>query len=528
MKKTYSFLVLLSLSLSIIAQSPQAFNYQAVYRDVSGNIVANENVAVVTSILQGAVDGTTVFTETHIGATNDFGLLSLTIGSVNTTDFPTIDWSAGPYFLNININGNDMGTTQLLSVPYALHATTAESLLGGANETDPVFTASASAGISGSDITNWTTAYGWGDHAGEGYLGFAADLTNTGYMMQVIHPNLLFKGKLHTSGNEPVNGILTMNASIYDSESAPSPLWSESSDLEFTEGYFELRMGQISPLDDEVLTQAELYLELSIAGDAFQRVKLEPVWKAHIAEKAYSLAGSAGMGDGSGLDADLLDGHDSNYFLSGEAQTLSDVIALDNSANDQIKNLTDPTDDQDAATKKYVDDNSYPTYSVGDFAQGGVVFWVDESGQHGLVCAKEDQDGGSGIYWNNGTYTDTEAHGDGVYAGEMNTTLIMANQGSNSNDYAAGVCANYTVTESGVTYGDWYLPSKEELNLMYQNKATIDNTARANGGTDFASGFYWSSTEYNFRYAWRQYFDLGGQSFFDKSTTARVRAVRAF
>ena len=168
------------------------------------------------------------------------------------------------------------------------------------------------------------------------------------------------------------------------------------------------------------------------------------------------------------------------------------------------------------------------TYSVGDFAQGGIVFWVDETGQHGLVAAKIDQNGGSVIQWYNGSYTDTEAKGDGVYAGEMNTMLIIANQGSNSNDYAAGVCANYTVTEGGVTYGDWYLPSKEELDLMYQNKATIDATAGANGGSGFASAYYWSSTESSSNFAWSQFFGDGFQSNDSKMNIDRVRAVRAF
>ena len=167
-------------------------------------------------------------------------------------------------------------------------------------------------------------------------------------------------------------------------------------------------------------------------------------------------------------------------------------------------------------------------YTIGDFAQGGIVFWLDETGQHGLVCAKVDQDGGSEIQWYNGTNTNTEAHGDGVYAGEMNTMLIIANQGSNSNDYAAGVCANLTVTEGGKTYGDWYLPSKQELNLMYQNKDTIDDTAEANGGSAFPLDYYWSSTESNIGNAWLQDFYNGFQGDNNKNDTFRVRAVRAF
>lgn len=199
-----------------------------------------------------------------------------------------------------------------------------------------------------------------------------------------------------------------------------------------------------------------------------------------------------------------------NYTITGTSQLLSVPYALH------------------AKTAETVTGSSVTTYSVGDFAQGGIVFWVDETGQHGLVAAKEDQDDGSGIQWYNGSYTDTEAHGDGVYAGEMNTMLIIANQGSNSNDYAAGVCANYTVTESDVTYGDWYLPSKEELNLMYQNKEDIDATAGNNGGSGFASYYYWSSTEDNNNNAWLQYFDNGGQEDALKHAPFRVRAVRAF
>ena len=175
---------------------------------------------------------------------------------------------------------------------------------------------------------------------------------------------------------------------------------------------------------------------------------------------------------------------------------------------------------------------SSTTYEVGDFAQGGIVFWVDETGQHGLVCAKVDQyymmTSENTPTWYNGSYTHTEANGDGVYSGEMNTTLIIANQGSSSN-YAAGFSAKYKVTESGVTYGDWYLPSKKELDLMYQNKATINATASANGGSNFASAVYWSSTEDNNYYAWYQDFTNGDQDAFnEKNSNYRVRSIRAF
>lgn len=169
------------------------------------------------------------------------------------------------------------------------------------------------------------------------------------------------------------------------------------------------------------------------------------------------------------------------------------------------------------------------TFSVGDFAQGGIVFWVDETGQHGLVAAKEDQS--TGVRWYAGTYGNTQAKGDGPFSGEANTSIIIAAQvaiGDDGSTYAARICNELQVTEGGKTYGDWYLPSKEELNLMYQNKATIDATAGANGGSGFASANYWSSTEGSSNGAWKQDFANGFQNNSIKSFTFRVRAVRAF
>ena len=169
------------------------------------------------------------------------------------------------------------------------------------------------------------------------------------------------------------------------------------------------------------------------------------------------------------------------------------------------------------------------TFSVGDFAQGGIVFWVDETGQHGLVAAKEDQS--TGVRWYAGTYGNTQAKGDGPFSGEANTSIIIAAQvaiGDDGSTYAARICNELQVTEGGKTYGDWYLPSKEELNLMYQNKATIDATAGVNGGSGFASAYYWSSTEGSSSSAWEQAFDYGAQHTGSKVIPDGVRAVRAF
>ena len=188
---------------------------------------------------------------------------------------------------------------------------------------------------------------------------------------------------------------------------------------------------------------------------------------------------------------------------------------------------------QDTASQIRADIPDITIYSVGDFAQGGVVFWVDETGQQGLVAAKDDQSQSTGFSWNAGTYGYTHANGDGLFAGEANTSKIIAAHvaiGDDGSTYAARICNELQLTEGGKTYGDWYLPSLEEVNLMYINKASIDATAIANGGSGFADEYYWSSSEYDFGNAWVQHLFYGSQTwpakvFFEG---IYVRAVRAF
>jgi hypothetical protein len=169
-------------------------------------------------------------------------------------------------------------------------------------------------------------------------------------------------------------------------------------------------------------------------------------------------------------------------------------------------------------------------YSVGDFAQGGIVFWVDATGEHGLVCAKVDQST-VGMRWYAGTNGITQAKGDGIYAGKANTKIIISAQvaiGDDNATYAARMCNELQITESGITYADWYLPSSFELNLMYTNKSTINTTATANGGLSLKTDYYWSSTEGDSSNTWGQEFTSSVMSSYAKTNYSNVRAVRAF
>ena len=156
---------------------------------------------------------------------------------------------------------------------------------------------------------------------------------------------------------------------------------------------------------------------------------------------------------------------------------------------------------------------------IGDFRDGGIVFWVDGTGQHGLVCDINDL-----VISTWGCYGTTISGADGtvIGTGSQNTTDILA--GCTAANTAADRCANSTAQ----SYSDWFLPSKDELNQMYTNSAAIDSTAIANGGSAFTTNYYWSSSEYSNNWSRILHFNSGYQGWDSKAWNNYVRAVRAF
>jgi uncharacterized protein (TIGR02145 family) len=127
MKKLHTLLALV-ITLITFAQAPQGFNYQATVRNNAGALIANQNVNFKFNIMLNSATSLPVFSETHLAPTDDVGQVNLVIGTgtATTGTFSTINWGTGNYFLGIELNTGSgyvaMGTTQLLSVPYALYA----------------------------------------------------------------------------------------------------------------------------------------------------------------------------------------------------------------------------------------------------------------------------------------------------------------------------------------------------------------------------------------------------------------------
>lgn len=156
--------------------------------------------------------------------------------------------------------------------------------------------------------------------------------------------------------------------------------------------------------------------------------------------------------------------------------------------------------------------SSGTTFTVGQTYGGGIIFYVDNTGQHGLISATQDQS--AGIQWYNGGYFVTGSSGTGIGGGQLNTTNILSSQGTGS--YAA-----YIASQTANGYSDWFLPSKDELYLMYSNLfvKSLGN---------FAATVYWTSSEFDQNQAWA--LDLGKNSSYAywKNNKANVRAIRKF
>ena len=221
---------------------------------------------------------------------------------------------------------------------------------------------------------------------------------------------------------------------------------------------------------------------------------------------------------------------DADADPTNELQTISEangVLSLSNSGGSVTLTDADSTNELQNLSVSSTGDTLYlqnggfviipgisaanaPPLAIGDSYQGGIIFYLDGFGG-GLIAAPSDQS--TAAPW--GCYGTGISGADGTAVGTGNQNTIDIEAGCATVGIAADICANLTLGG----YSDWFLPSKDELNQMYLNKAVI-------GG--FTGGFYWSSTEYDHNEAWEQYFYDGGQNYHLKANAFYVRAVRAF
>ncbi|MDC0257747.1 DUF1566 domain-containing protein [Crocinitomicaceae bacterium] len=458
-KLILSLVAIATIALNSFGQAPEGFKYQAVVRDAGNTILNNQAVGMRMTIQQGSIGGTTVYQETFLPTTNAYGLVNLEIGNGTAVsgDFTTIDWSAGPYFIEtaVDVTGGTsyavMGTSQLMSVPYALHANTAENVTNDLVDDADADPNNEIQAVSFSNDTLYLS------NGGQVYLGsYGVDLVD-------------------------------------DADADPN---NEIQDLQL--------LGNILTITNNGTATS---IDLSSYLDNTDTQLDETAVDAFVSNNGY-----------------ITSPNDADADPNNEIQTISrtgTTVTLSNGGTfeDSVGVYTAGTGID--ITNNVISTTGPCVLSIGDTYQGGIIFYLDASGCHGLIAASTDQS--AFMQWYNGSYVDTYAYGNGIGAGEGNTQGIRRWQGVCSSCYASQRCQDLSLGG----YFDWYLPSKYELNLMYENIGQGNALGLGNVG-NFASFYYWSSTEGGEFGAWRQKFSDGIQSTYTKNFDCRVRAVRAF
>jgi hypothetical protein len=401
------------------AQAPSGINYQAVVRNSSGAIVANQAAGMQISIRQGSATGTVVYQESHHVTTSPQGLVNMILGAGTASigTFGGINWAAGPYFLEVSAdpsggtNYTSYGVQQLMSVPYALYAEHANvaGITGATGPTGAVGAAGAQgntgatgpAGSAGVQGNTGATGAGGGATGPTGAQGAVGITGATGHT-----------GAVGIQGITGATGIGTAGPT-----GSAGPAGAQGT------------IGLTGP------TGAQGAIGLTGPTGA---------------QGSIGLTGPTGIAGATGVGATGATGPaGSGSSTGGFAHFLGQVYA------------------------------------------GGVIFhlFTDSTGQeHGHVVALGDQS--TFLQWSSLPNAAVGSGAQSNWNGAANTTAIIAQAGSTSS--AALTARNH----NGGGFSDWYLPSFNELLLLYNNFYIINRTL-STAGTTMDQNSYWSSTESN-------------------------------
>ena len=566
------------INTSVFAQAPQKMSYQAVIRNSSDQLITNHAVGMKISILQGTATGTVVYTETQTPTTNANGLVSIEIGG--GTGFSAINWASGPYFIKTETDpagGTSYTITsisQLLSVPYALHAIAADNGFSGnyndLNNKPNIVDSIATHAFSGNylDLTGkpelWDST--WISIKGKPNLASVATTGN--YNDMINQPTIPTQTSQLTNNSGFISNEVQVLGISHDTifltggsfVKLPTGFSGAYSDLTGKPLLWDSTYASIKnkPNLATVATSGS-YNDLSNRPTLFNGAYSDLIGKPVLWDSTYAsiknkpnLATIATSGNYNDLTnkPNLVDSIHS-YGFNGDYNSLTNKpIILDstwanttgdftgNMNNNKIFNLANPTNSQDATTKSYVDTlvSSNSKHYVGEFFGGGIVYYVFDKGQHGLIASLTDLP--TALWGDSTIYVDSATS---YYDGFSNTLAIYNSAPgvwSGQGVYYQGAsfsCVNYNAGG----FNDWYLPSITELNLLYDaaymlcmklRNDSVINTLNPSGFNRYLDTQYWSSTQpwAKINIALMKSFMNGAIFNYNKENISAVRAIRRF
>jgi len=347
MKRSYISFIVLALAISVSAQAPLSFKYQAYLRNADGTIRGNEFVTLQLKIVQGTTSGPAVYTEVHNTSTNSHGLVSVNVGEGSTSsNMNAVQWEFGPFFLDITVNGIHLGTTELLSVPFALYA----------NETGDSFSG-AYADLTGApNLARVATTGNYSDLVNTPPL---APVATTGSYTSLINVPGTFTPAAHTHIETEISDLAHYTDDSISGSELVFDLWDKDASDDFVG---DMGGAAITNLADPVDPQdaaTRAYVDASSGSFSGSYTDLSNV-PPNIDEDAtddFSGSFSDLTGVPANLDVDDTDDFDGAYTsLTGAPANIGDLGGDMGSAS--ISNLTMPSAPgagTDAANRAYVD-----------------------------------------------------------------------------------------------------------------------------------------------------------------------------
>ena len=521
MKNTFTLFTFLILSASFFAQAPQKMSYQAVIRNSNGALVNSTTVGMKISIIQGSIAGTIVYSETQTATTNANGLVSLEIGSgtVISGSFSSINWAAGPLFIKTQTdptggtNYTITGSSQLMSVPYALYS---------ANGTP------GPAGPQGLPGTNGTN----GEQGPIGLTGATGAQGQTGPAGPQGPQGL--PGTNGTNGAQGPIGLTGAQGPV-----GPQGLVGPSAppaDMNYAQNIGTqviLTAGDFQDIISITLTTSGGPVEVSTYGDAnnpsgpvLGRLQLyrdtialgNDCWVEGDATNENQQFGMSVVDEPPAgthiytLKANFL--QSTTYFGETSGPVIHAIELLGPQGAIGLTGAIGPQGP--AGVGGFI-------HWIGQEFGGGVIFHLFKDAQgveHGLIVDKTDL---STNVWSNVNQIEIVPSAQSSWDGLSNSNAIVGQAGHTSS--ASALCLN--LTNGGQS--DWYLPSVQELNMLWNNYYTVARSlSQISGATQLQQAAYWSSTETGANVAWSCNFYNGFASSLNKGNAAYVRAVRAF
>ena len=530
MKRLLIFLFL--TPIFVLGQVPQGIGYQGVATDAFGVELINQSISIRASILNASANGNIQWQETHNTSTDTFGLFNLAIGLGTSTgngslaNFSDISWGAQTHFLKIEMDVNagtnysNMGTNQMMSVPYALYSENTNinyNAISTLLSNDSMFINTVADSIStllSIDSTFLTTInVGSGDDInltlGNRYsinIDWSARSNSPAYMFPIGTATIDYVAT--NDGFITGTALCTGPGFVYfhsDTISSPQIIRGKMTAGQygdFKSFCFVLKKGETFRFTRYAIVHSigqpwSFYGDVSdcyfteINSSTFSSSTIDSLLQvvSNLDSSIYVLNSQFNFGctDNVACNYDAIANIDNGSCILPNGCTDTNAINYDSTAT--------------------CDDGSCVS-AIGQSYQGGVIAYIDNTGLHGLILSSDI----GNASW--GCYGIDLPGADGTIIGSGNQNTIDIINGC-TDTTAASLCENLVIN----SYSDWFLPSKDALYQIYTNRVAlgIANTAT-----------HWSSSEVDATGAWLQIFSNGSQQNGSKGNVYPVRAVRTF